>query len=266
MEKPVCSSVKELIVEYLRSMTDVSHVDDECIVTLPITTFDQRWVDVSVIERSPGYFVVDDSGKAWDELYSQGIAMTDVVESRFAAIAHRFGVEFQKGRLRVGCPQELLQHSIWSVGQCSALAMNELIGHKPITEKDTKKAIGGIISDWGLTAGFRVQLDRRVTGKTYQHTFDFVAADDSNIIAVNILAPGSGALARAKSYGFQNLDLANAPEGKWKKMAILSRPDEWTFDARQLVETFANRVVEYHNPQNDREPLSRSLDDLRKAA
>jgi len=266
MEPPVCSSVKELMAEYLRSMTDVCQVDDECIVTLPINTFDQRWVDISVQQRSPGYFIVDDSGKAWDELFSQGVAMTEVVSSKFSIIANRFGVEFVKGRFRVGCTPELLQHSIWTIGQCSSLAMSELISHRPSIEKDMKKAVGGIITDWGIGSGFRVRSDQIVTGRVSEHTFDYVAMDQGNVIAVNILAPGSGGLGRAQRYGYQAFDLENTPEGRWKKMAILSRPEDWSNEARRLVERFARKVVDFHNPQNDREPISASLDELRKAA
>jgi hypothetical protein len=266
MESLVCSSVKELMVDYLRSMTDISQVDDECIVTLPINTFDQRWVEVSIQQRSPGNFVVDDTGKAWDELFSQGVAMTDVVSTKFSTIANRFGVDFVKGRFRIGCSLDLLQHSIWAVGQSSSLAMSELISHRPSVEKELRKAVGGIITDWSITAGFRVQTDINVVGRTATHTFDFVTIDDGNAIAVNVLAPGSGGLGRAQRYGFQAFDLENTREGHWKKMAILSRPDDWSYDARALIEKFAKKVVDYRNPQNDREPIHRYLDELSRAA
>jgi hypothetical protein len=143
--------------------------------------------------------------------------------------------------------------------------MGELISHRAAVEKDARKAVGGIIKDWSLTAGFRVQSDKVVTGKVSQHTFDFVAADEGNVIAVNVLAPGSGGLARAERYGYQSFDIAGTPEGSWKKMAILSRPDDWSYEARNLIKKFAEKVVDYHNPQNDREPISQSLDELRAA-
>lgn len=261
-----CSSVKQSMIDYLRSMTEASQEDEDCIVTLPIVTFDQRWVDVCVTERSPGNFVVDDSGKAWDELFTQGVAMTDVVSSHFTAIANRFGVDFAKGRFRVGCNLELLQHSIWTIGQCSSLAMSELISHRPSIEKDLKKAVGGIIRDWSIGSGFRVQADRVVEGEKTEHTFDFVAAEDANVIAINILNPGAGGLARAQRYGFQSLDLRPSPADKWKKMAILARPDEWSNDARNLVKKLAQSVVDYRNPQNDREAIQMSLEELRRVA
>jgi hypothetical protein len=266
MEHLVCSSVKELMVDYLRSMTEASQEDGDCVVTLPISTFDQRWVDVSIQQRSPGNFVVDDSGKAWDELFAQGVAMTEVTSAKFASIANRFGVEFVKGRFRVICNHEYLQHSIWTIGQCSSLAMSELISHRPSVEKDLKKAVGGIITDWGIGAGFRVQPDRMAVGKTAEHIFDFVASDTGRVIAVNILAPGSGGLARAKQYGFQSFDLDSSPEAHWKKMAVLSRPEEWSYDARALVKRFAQSVVDFHNRQNDLEPIQKSLEELKKAA
>jgi hypothetical protein len=247
-------------------MTETSQSEEDCIITLPIVTFDQRWVDVCVTERSPGMFIVDDSGRAWDELFSHGVAMTDVLSSRFTTIANRFGVDFVKGRFRVGCGPELLQHSIWTIGQCSSLAMSELISHRPSVEKDLKKAVGGIIKDWSISSGYRVQADQVATGEKTEHTFDFVATDLTSTIAVNILNPSSGGLARAERYGFQSLDLKNSPASRWKKLAILSRPDEWSYDARNLVNKLAQGVVDYRNPQNDREPIQISLEELRKVA
>ena len=266
MEPLVCSSVKERMIEYLRSMTDASQIDEDCVITLPISTFDQRWVDVSIRQRSEGYFIVDDSGKAWDELFTQGVAMTDITLAKFSKIANKFGIDFEKGRFRTGCHLELLQHSIWTIGQCSALAMSELIDHRPSVEKDFKKAVGSIITDWSLEAGFRVHPDKIAVGETIEHTFDFVAMGSRNVIAVNLLAPGSGGKGRAERYGFQEFDLRDTPAGKWKKMAILSRPEEWSFDARALVQRFAQKVVDYHNPQNDRGPIQSCLSELKDAA
>jgi hypothetical protein len=266
MEHLVCSSVKELMVDYLRSMTDASQVDDDCVVTLPITTFDQRWVEVSIKQRSPGQYIVDDGGKAWDELFVQGVPLTENTSSKFTAIASKFGVDFEKGRFRVGCNLELLQHSIWTIGQCSALAASELIDHKPSAEKDLKKAVGGIVTDWSGSVGFSLQFDRTARGRYADHKFDFVATDLANTIAINVLAPSSGGLGRAERYGYQALDLENTPEGSWKKVAVLSRPEYWSYDARMLVKKFATRVVDYQNPQNAREPIFTCLNELTNVA
>lgn len=265
MEQAACSSIKDSMIEYFRSMTDVIQLDQECVVTLPLNTFDDRWVDISVKERSPGYFIVDDSGRAWDELFVQGVSLTDVLASRLAAIAKRFGIHFEKRRFTVGCKLEFLQTSIWTVGQCSSLAMSELIGHKPAVEEDPKRTVGGIITDWGHSRGFQVKPDYVVRGINTPHTFDFIARDDRHGIAVNVLAPTSGGFGRAERYGYQWYDLEKQPESRWKKMAILTRPDSWSQDARNLVNKFADKVIDFTSPKNAREPIIDSLEELRVA-
>ncbi len=268
MEQLACSSVKESMIDYLRTFTDASRVaDDSCVLTLPISTFDQRWVEVSILERSPGYFVVDDSGRAWDELYVQGVSMTDTVDSKFASIALKFGVQFEKGRFKAGCQIDELQQSIWAIGQCSALAMGGLIDHVPSIDKELKKSVGAIIRDWSVEFGFRVKPDEVVSGKNSKHKFDFVAESFSKEIAVNLLTPTSGgALGRAERYAYQTLDLDGTPYSQWKQVAVLSRPRDWSYDARALLKKFAGKLVDFHNPQNDRESLYRALDELREAA
>jgi hypothetical protein len=261
-----CFGLKDHMVEYLRSMTDATQLEEECVVTLPINTFDNRWVDVSVRERAPGFFVVSDSGKAWDELFVQGISLTENVAAKFATIASRFGIHFDNGRFEVATKQELLQHSIWTVGQCSSLAMSELISHKPVAEEDPKRDIGGVISNWGSRFGFVTQTNIKVRGLTADHTFDFVATDMSTHIAVNLLAPSSGGLGSAERYGFQSLDLKDTSEGRWRKMAILSRPERWSAEARNLIKKHADKVIDFQNIQSSRSPIITSLDDLRKVA
>jgi hypothetical protein len=267
MEQLACSSVKESMIDYLRAFTDASQVSDEtCVLTLPISTFDQRWVEVSIEQRSPDYFVVDDSGRAWDELYVHGVSMTDTADSKLSSIASKFGVRFEKGRFKIGCKIDSLQHSIWAIGQCSALAMGGLIDHVPTADKELKKSVGSIVRDWGNEFGFRVKRDEVVHGTNSPHKFDFVAEDYSNGIALNVLSPTSGAYGRAERYAYQALDLAKTRYAQWKQVAVLSRPLDWSYDARDLLEKFAAKLVDFHNPQNDRESLYRALDELRIAA
>jgi hypothetical protein len=211
--------------------------------------------------------VVDDSGRAWDELYVHSVSMTDTADSKLSSIANKFGVRFEKGRFRVGCKIEGLQHSIWAIGQCSALAMGSLVDHVPTADKELKKSVGSIVRDWSAEFGFRVKPDQTVVGTDSVHKFDFVTEDISKGIALNVLTPTSGgALGRAERYAYQTLDLKETKYAHWKKMAVLSRPEDWGYDARSLLGKFASKLVDFHNPQNDRESLYPALDELRMAA
>jgi hypothetical protein len=88
----------------------------------------------------------------------------------------------------------------------------------------------------------------------------------SRTIAVNVLAPTSGGFGRAERYGYQALDLKNTPEGQWKKMAILTSPDRWSGDARNLISRLADKIIDFRNPSHARDPILNSLEELRNVA
>jgi hypothetical protein len=260
-----CNSIKDSFLAYLAEQTTAHSVDGDCIITVPMNTLDNRWVDVAVEEKTPGFFLVHDSGKAADELFLQGVAMSEKKFDIFRSIANRYAVELEDGRFLVGCKAEHLQHSIWAVAHCHSLAMGEILRHKPtIEDEQVRAAVGGIITSWGAERSVRVQRNVSAQGNTTQHVFDFIADDGRSKIAVNVLNPGQSSIGRAQRYGFQGLDL-RAAHSSYKSLAVLAHPEVWSESAKGIVVKMANRVVEYVAPAAT-SSIYQSLDHLRGAA
>ena len=235
MNNPTCSSIKESFVAYLSEQTSVHDTGGDCIITVPMNTIDNRWVDITVESSGTNFFLVHDSGKSSDELFLQGLSLSSKKEDLLKLIANRYGVEISAGRFMVGCNSDHLQHSIWAVAHCSGLAMAEMLKHKPNVEDEAvKTAVGGIIRSWGGERGARVQQSVSVKGETSNHMFDFVTANQNGSVAVNVLVPSSGAFSRAERYGFQGLDIRESYKA-YKKMAILANPDVWSSEAKRIV-------------------------------
>src|SRR6266481_3031967 len=97
-----CSGIEKLMESYLSSHTGVQQVGDTCVITLPIETFDKRWVGVFVEPRAKDYFIIHDGGKAVNELILQGMRITPTVERSLSLIANRFGISYQDEMFQSG--------------------------------------------------------------------------------------------------------------------------------------------------------------------
>jgi hypothetical protein len=267
MQQADCSSLKDALVTYLSENTEVASSGNDCIITVPMNTLDNRWVDVVVEPRGSDYFHVHDSGKSADELFLQGVSPSEGRTAILQAIASRYAVHLDNGRFLVGCGRDHLQHSIWTIAQCSSLAMAEILRHHPSAEEESvKSAVGRIVTDWGKQRDYSVRSDVQEKGKIGQHTFDFVTSDSGVTVAINILNPTSGALARAERYGYQSLDLKDTAAGQWKKLAVIANPAAWSAEARRIVGSLAAGVIEFNTPSQSRSSVIDSLDELLKAA
>jgi hypothetical protein len=267
MKQTECSSVKESLLLYLAEMTDVSSNGKDCVITVPFQTFDERWVDVTVEDEGNDFFVVHDGGKSADELFLQGMPITDARTNALQLIASRFGVQCDDGKFLVGCKRDFLQHSIWTIANCSSLAMSELIRHRTsVDEEPVKSAVGSIIMGWGLVKGVRVEPAFRVLGNMGgQHTFDFVARNLQSTVAVNVLNPTSGALSRAERYGYQSLDLEGTAYGSWKKLAVIANRKIWSEEALRIVSKCSNGIVDYVNANGSRDFIVSAIEEMMAA-
>jgi hypothetical protein len=265
MSQATCNSIRDSLLAYLGKQISVHTVDSDCIITVPMNTLDNRWVDVTVEEKSPGFFLVHDSGKASDELFLQGVSISDKKSDIFRTIANRYAVDLDDGRFLVGCKADHLQHSIWAIAHCSSLAMGELLRHKPSVEDEAvRAAVGNIITSWGSERNVRVQKNVSALGQTAQHVFDFIADDGNSKIAVNVLNPGQSSIGRAQRYGFQGLDLRDS-HTSFRNLAVLAHPEVWSESAKSIVGKMANRTVEYSAPLAP-VMIYQSLDELRGKA
>jgi hypothetical protein len=261
MYQDTCLSIKDALLAYLSEFTQIVNDGDDCIMTVPINTLDDRWVDVTVVEKSKDYFVVHDSGKSVDELFLQGLSLSDTRIAILHDIAARYGVNFVDDYQFVAhCPRSLLQHSIWAVAQCSNLAMSEILRHKAsVQDESATEAVGQIIDEWSKDNGVSLRSNVPAKGKIAQHSFDFVANGEHSVVAINVLNPTSGALARAQRYGYQALDLAGTSTDSWKKLAVLAKPDLWSPEPKRIVTELATQSIEFWHPNNSRAAIVNSL-------
>lgn len=263
MKQAECSSIKENLLTYLSDMTEVVSSGKECIVTVPFQTYDERWVDVAVEDKGNDFFVVHDGGKSADELFLQGVPATETRSKVFQSIASRFGVQCENGRFMVGCKRDLLQHSIWTVANCSSLAMSELLRHKvALDEEPVKSAVGSIITSWGTDKGVRVDPGVKTYGKLSLHTFDFVARDLRSTVAINILNPTSGAWGRAERYGYQYFDTRGTSYAAWKRIAVIANRKIWSDEALNLVSKCSDRMVDFVNASGSRDFIVGAVEEM----
>lgn len=245
MPSQVCFSIRDSFLAYLSEHTIAHDSDGDCVLTVPINTIDNRWVDVTVEDLANGAYRVHDGGKASDELFLQGVPLSDKKFDVMQLIANKYAVHVDNGRFMIECRADEIQHSISAVAHSSAMAMTELIRHRPSQEDETVKSeVGRIVYDWGLQHKYRVVSDLEVSGDTTQHKLDFLAADESHHVAVNILNPGQNSLARAQRYGFQGFDLKHN-YATYKNLVVLAHPQLWSQNARGIVDRIANRTVDF---------------------
>lgn len=147
-----CGSMKESLLAYLRSEIEVAAFRDYCVFTLPLKTVDDRLVDVIVERRTSDYFLVHDGGKSLGELFVQGITLTDSIVKRLECIAKLNGASLVKDAFTIGCKTDKLENGIIATGLCSAMAMLELIGHKPdLQEEPIASRVSRTLRQWQPT-------------------------------------------------------------------------------------------------------------------
>lgn len=264
---PHCSLIKESFLAYVANRTMVHEAGGECVITVPISTLDNRLVDVYVESYGKDFFRVHDSGKAVDELFLQGVSLSARKSELLLKLARHYSVSFSNDVFTAGCTSSSLDKTIWAVAHASSMAMTELLRHSPGTGEDelVKSAVEKIITSWGSDNQIIVGREISVRGELAQHTFDFVAQSERNVVAINVLSPGSSAIGRAQRYGFQGLDLLSRYP-RYQKMAVLANPDSWSNESRHLVKEIATRVVEFSTIATSAREVVTTLDSLFKSA
>jgi hypothetical protein len=240
-----CLSIKQALIEHLAAQIDVQEMRNLCVVTLPLATIDQRWVDVFVEPRVADYFWIHDGGKAVNELILQGMKITNAVERGFEVIASRFGVSYSDEMFQTGAKFGGVASGSYAVGMCSALAMTQLLEHSAaVAEEPIEVEIGGFLKKWGKRRA-RVQEKVSVLGEIKQHEFDYVLhVPKRPPVSVSVLHPTAGSLSAAERFGFKTKDLANTEFGAWKRLAVETRSDDWSQESRKIVQKCADLIIE----------------------
>lgn len=248
MSASLCESIRDSVVRYLLETTILQSVGETCAVTLPIPTVDGRIVGVFIEPRLSDYFIVNDAGKAVNELILQGVKITDSVKDYLAAIARGFRISYTDEMFQAAGKRDDLERMILAVGACSALAMAQLIGHITVpSEEPMREQFGRALRSWARKK-FTVLSDVSVKGRHAQHRFDFVAAPLKHArkepIMLSVLSPGSNPLAAAQRFGFKATDLESTQFGKRPKVAVEDRSELWTPEAKTILRNCADLVIE----------------------
>lgn len=276
MASQSCSSIRTALLEYFGEQTEVLSLGNTCVISLPIKTVDNRWVEVHVEERMDGFYVVHDAGKTSGELISHGVKMTSGQITIMNQIAGSLGASVHDdGTFILGCKKkEDLEKAILAVAQCASLGMLEVMKHRPVVEDEPIIRLAGeVISEWSDGKG-KIRSRVAIHGDSAQHKMDFVFFPQDNdprrTIAVSILNPRYTAMIAAKLYGFMAVDIDKVPTYRnWKRLAILSRKNQWTQDAVDLIEKHAARVVQVGASSSSvdlKAPLIEAMDYIKEAA
>ncbi|MGD1091288.1 MAG: hypothetical protein ABSB35_04750 [Bryobacteraceae bacterium] len=232
---------------YLLESTIAEQVGDACVITLPIPTVDGRVVGVFIEPRVGDYFLVNDGGKAVNELTLQGVKITDSVKDYMAALARNFDVVYADEMFQSAGKQADLQRIVLAIGACSSLAMAQLVGQiTSAVDEPAKEQFGRALKSWARKR-LKVSRDVSLKGKRAQHRFDFVASPKIGKkmpIVMSVLSPGSNPLGSAQRFGFHATDLDSTPFAKWPRVAVEDRAEIWSAEAKNIVRSCADVVIE----------------------
>lgn len=249
MELSTCSDIRDSLISYLQKEVEIASFKDACVLTLPLKTADERFVDVTVERKLPDYFVVHDAGKSISELFTQGVSLTEAMRKNLQSIAKINGAELVRDVFTVGCKADKLQDAILGIGLCSTMAMLGLIGHKPeIEEESLSSRVAKTLNVW--RPPYIVGIDRGVTvrGRRYPHRLDFVAVASSDnghpTSAVKLLPPTYSGQVQAERYAYLVFDLERTSYETWKRVAVLTKVETWPIRALQMVRELSNATLE----------------------
>jgi hypothetical protein len=243
----LCSTIKTNLVSYWGDHIKVSARKDRCVITLPLTTSDHRRVSV-IVERFGTGFIVHDGGKTTSELFCHGINVTMGRQNLRQEVAQKFRVDMSEGTFRKHCQLVGLEDAIFSVAQCTAMVMGELISHAPEVEEEVVGArVSKVLDLWKPSYIQSIEKNVSVEGRTASHLFQFVAFPASvsyRTVAVKIVA-NAHPKAQAERYGFLSLDLERVPMfNGWLRCAIIPHADRWPDGPLRLVRKLSDKTLE----------------------
>lgn len=244
-----CQLLKSTLLEYLGNSITVAEVRDHCVLTLPHRTLDDRLASVFVEQKMPDYFVVHDGGKTAAELFAQGIHITDLRLGGLEELADRYGATFAQGTFRMGCSAADLNTAVMAIGQCAVLGTWHVLGHKPsFEEQPVLHRVGRAMRMWDAPYPNEIRERVKVSGIKIQHTFDFASFPTgeriANPIGVKVVRPSDNPMEQARGFGFMAYDLEKTPFGDWYRVAVVTKADDWTETALELVRSSASSTVE----------------------
>ncbi|MEP6715250.1 MAG: DUF1828 domain-containing protein [Terriglobia bacterium] len=237
-----CDFVKNSIISYLQTETEILATPRACIISLPIKLLDGINIEI-FIEEAMGGFRIHDGGKAIGNLESSGMVVTERKLDQLTQLARRMGVSFDDGVFQSFAKSDAFQDVVLSVAQCCSATALETLKHAPSTEEDQiKYRVSVDINKWGQSRGFAVFANRKLPGKVKQYSLDFVAETPHAKIGVNVLVPSYNSTVSAERYALQLMDVGAAG---YRRVAVLAKPRLWRRPAREIVGKVADAVAEF---------------------
>lgn len=244
-----CSKIRDSLVAHIGEKTGALTFSDQCVITLPVKTLDDRLLSIFVEQKMDDYFIVHDGGKNIAELFVQGISLTEHRLSTLETIAHRFGVSVSAdGVFTKGCTRKEMDDSILAVTQCASLAMFDVATHHPVVEEEKLETkVNRALHKWKPPYVNSIGRKVVVKGKESQHYLDFVSysSDEAahSSVAVEILSPTYSPRLQANQYGFLVLDIRDTPFSRWKRLAVVQRVEQWPAASLQLIGKLSDEVL-----------------------
>ncbi len=253
-----CDSLKDSLVAFLGANMEVTTANGRCIVTLPVRTLDDRFINVYVEPKLGSYVLVHDGGKSIAELFAQGIHLSDGQAAHMKAVARRYGATFQNDMFTCGAHSDSveLQVAILAIAQCAAMAMVPVLSHEAVVEDEPISArVARTLNRWKPDY-VDIRRNFSVRGTHADHRFEFVTfarRKESNTVALRILLPGYGSRVQAHRYGFMIYDLQQRQEiDRWQKLVIIPKREEWQQEDVNLVKSLASEVIELETDEDER--------------
>ena len=243
-----CQFLKANLLDFFGGMIGITEVRDHCVLTLPQKTIDDRLAAVFVEEKMPGHYLVHDGGKTSAELFAQGIHLTDFRVSGMEDLAERYGATFAQGTFRILCDAKDLSTAIMAISQCAILGTWYILAHKPsFKEEPILHRVEHALETWRAPYEQRIEKRVRVIGQKMEHTLDFVSFPRNgqlrNPIGLKVVRPSDNSLDQARGYGFMAYDLERTSFGQWPRVAIVTKADEWSDTALDLVRASGTATI-----------------------
>jgi hypothetical protein len=237
------------LLSYFGHQLEVSAFEDHCVLTLPLRTLDDRYLDIHVEDKIGDLKLVHDGGRTTAELFAQGIHLTDSREAQLRAIAGKYGVSYNDGTFTQACRADSIQQTVFAIAQCASLAMYDVLSHSPKVEAEPVASIVRRTLDQWRPPDVDLRHLFHFKGQTAgaDHVFDSVAfpkVSGRHAVAVKTLAPGYGPQVQADRYGFLVLDIRGTEYDKWPRIAVISKADQWPSGALEMVRSLSTRTLE----------------------
>jgi hypothetical protein len=273
MDKMNCNTVRQSLIDHLSAGIEVTTLADQCVFTLPLKTLDDRLTDVFVEQKLGDTFLVHDAGMTTSQLFAQGIHLTEAKNRLLNDIARRLGVVYQNGMFQAACKAADVENRVLAIGQCIGFGMLEVASHKPTFEEEPVVSIlQRTLDNWKPEEVGSIPKRFAVKGKKSTHQFEFVAFPKKpellQNIAVKLLPPSYSPQWQAERYGFLALDIEGTIYSEWKRLAIVTRAEEWGKEPLKLVRSLSSQVLEFKGGEEHKieEYVPQAMNMLLKAA